>query len=197
MRIVLSAILVAGCLSTGYATDARVLTMGRTDAFFMDDMSIYRNPANISVYPNMLIGSYGVYRSDTALDSTGKHAALARYNRDPQRPYFGGILSYSLNQSAEAGDQYPMVSFGLIVNRHDPLLDYLIPGNQTFAGRTAPIVDSAEMQSSITDPHALFERPVGKFDVMLGYALPNGAMIGIGGYAAFQENNIEGGKKEE
>jgi hypothetical protein len=197
MRRVLSAILIAGSVVASYATDARVVTMGRTDAFFMDDMSIYGNPANISIYPNMLIGSYGVYRVDSTLDPTGQYSALSRRNRDPQRPFFGGILSYSLNQSAEAGDQYPMISMGLIVNRHDPLLDYLMPGNKTFAERSQPIIDKAIEDAGIPGPDVQLERPIGKFDVLLGYALPNGAMIGAGAYAAFQEKNISGGKTDE
>lgn len=204
MRRVLSAILIAGCVCASYATDARVITMGRTDAFFMDDMSIYRNPANISVYPNMLIGSYGVYRSDSSLDAVGDedYAALYRRNRDPQRPYFGGILSYSLNQSAEAGDQYPMLSVGLIVNRHDPMVDYLTEGTRTFEERSRSILNDFEANWNNADVPTdsldyFFAKPIGKFDLLLGYALPNGAMIGVGGYAAFQENNLQGGKKDE
>jgi hypothetical protein len=156
--------MIAGFFASCFATDARVLTMGRHDDFFMDDVSIFRNPANINYYPNMLMGSLGVYNADSTLDKV--------QNRDPQRPFGGVILSYSLNQSSEAGNQYPLISFGAIFNRYDYMLDYLNPASSPF-------------QNAIGSNLSL-AAPVGKIDLMLGYAMPNGAMIGIGGYFAFQ-----------
>ena len=85
MRKVLIAVLVTGWFYSSFATDARVLTMGRTDDFFMDDISVFRNPANVSIYPNMLMGSMGIFKADTSLDSTDEFAGLAKYNRDPQK----------------------------------------------------------------------------------------------------------------
>lgn len=169
MKRVISWVLVAGFAVSCFATDARVLTMGRLDNFFMDDFSIFRNPANINYYPNMILGSLGVYNQD----STQKNnAALSESNNDPQRPYGGVILSYSLNQSSEAGNQYPLISLAVVLNRYDYMLDYLNPQSTAF-------------QNALGSNYSL-ANPVGKIDVMLGYAMPNGAMVGIGGYAAFQ-----------
>jgi hypothetical protein len=157
--------MVAGFFVSCFATDARVLTMGRHDDFFMDDVSIFRNPANINYYPNMLMGSLGVYNTaDTTLNAT--------HNTDPQRPFGGVILSYSLNQSSEAGNQYPLISFAAVFNRYDYMLDYLNPASSSF-------------QNALGSNLSLVD-PVGKIDLMLGYAMPSGAMIGIGGYFAFQ-----------
>ena len=64
MKRIMCWVIVAGLVASSYATDARVLTMGRHDNFFMDDISIFRNPANINYYPNMLLGSLGVYKPD-------------------------------------------------------------------------------------------------------------------------------------
>jgi len=175
MKKIASAVLIAGCFIGSYATDARVLTMGGNDNFFMDDISIYRNPANINYYPNILLGSLGIYipgKSDT-----GNLAALQRSNTDPQRPYAGTILSYSLNQSSESGNQYPLLSVGVVLNRWDPYLDYITPGSDNF---NAAFGSTAR---TVLDP-------VGKLDFMLGYAMPNGAMIGIGTYLAFQKQNV-------
>lgn len=193
MRRVLPVILIAGCLWSGYATDARVITMGRHDAFFMDDISVFRNPANVNIYPNMLMGSYGHYFQDSTLDATGVNNGLYRYNRDPQEPFFGGILSYSLNQSVDAGDQYPMVSVGVVLNRHDPMLDYLIPGTRTFGDVSQQLVDAQIGEGVIPK----MPEPLGRLDVIIGYALPNGGMIGAGGYMAFQEINQRGAITKE
>jgi hypothetical protein len=168
MKRVVAALLAAGCFASSFATPARILGMGKHDAFFMDEMSIFRNPANISVYPNMLMGSYGEYRvlpSDTA---GGQYnlAALNRTNRDPRNPYFGAIFTYSLQQSAEAGNQYPMVSVGGFFNRKDEALSYLIG-------------DSSDVPE-----------PLGKVDLMFSYAFANGGMVGIGGYIAHQIEEV-------
>jgi hypothetical protein len=148
--------------------------MGRQDNFFMDEVSVFRNPANISFYPNMVYGSYGVYRETPAEDTT-MYAALSRKNRDPENPFFGALVSYSLKKNTEKKGseriiQYPMISFGAVVNRRDELLDYITPGNSRFVGPSSAVI----------------RPPTGKLDLLAGYVLENGAMIGVGTYLAFQ-----------
>jgi hypothetical protein len=174
MKKMACVVLLAGCFISSYATDARVLTMGGNDNFFMDDVSIFRNPAKINYYPNMLIGSLGVYLADSS--DTGQLAALRLQNKQPQKPFGGTILSYSLNQSSESGNQYPLLSVGAVFNRCDPLLNYLDPTTSDFLKAFGP--NKRDLVA-----------PVGKIDVMLGYALQNGAMIGVGTYLAFQKEN--------
>lgn len=159
-------VLLAGSCFSSYATDARVIAMGREDNFFMDEVSIFRNPANINLYPNMVYGSYGVYRNT----DTNANAGLTRTNRDPVDPFFGALVSYSLNQNSENRNQYPMFSFGAVFNRHDDFLDYITPGTDKFMGPA----------STVLLP------PTGKIDLLAGYVLQNGGMIGIGTYLAFQ-----------
>jgi hypothetical protein len=180
LRSIVSVFLVLSVSVAVLATDSRVQTMGRTDHFFMDDISIFRNSANLNVYPNMLMGSLGTYKYDSTLDKKYNAAgqaesydALQLRNRDPQRPYFGGIFSFSLNQSTDAGDQYPMLSLGGVLNRHDEMLDYIIPGTRNFAGSSKVIM----------------EEPLGKIDLMGSYAFKGGLMVGVGGYMAFQKVN--------
>jgi len=174
MKKIAGLIILAGWFVGSYATDARVFTMGGHDDFFMDDYSIFRNPANINYYPNMLIGSPGVLSSNS---DTGQYAALQRKNTDPQRPYFGPILSYSLNQSSESGTQYPLLSGSVILNRYDDMLDYLNPASDAFSA------------TFHTKNQIFLVSPVGKIDGMVGYALQNGVMIGVGGYFAFQKQD--------
>lgn len=179
MRKAWVALFIASCYLGSYATDARVISMGRFDDFFMDDISIYRNPANLNIYPNMLTGGFGVYVVDPSLDDTSNLAGLHRKNRDPQKPFFGGILSYSLNQSTDVGNQYPLLSVGLVLNRYDKLLNYLLPSSDQFFGLYGnQYVNSADYAS-----------PVGKVDLIVGNALRNGMMFGLGGYLAFQRES--------
>lgn len=152
--------LAAGCWISSYATDARVIAMGRHDNFFMDEVSIFRNPANINIYPNMVYGSYGIYRpgpGDTVYTN-------------PADPFFGAIVSYSLNRDSTNRNQYPMVSLGAVFNRHDEMLDYLTPHSDKYIGNDSNT----------------FKSPAGKIDLLGGYVLQNGGMIGIGAYLAFQ-----------
>ncbi|MBN1306289.1 MAG: hypothetical protein JXA18_00125 [Chitinispirillaceae bacterium] len=173
MKKIVAGILLAGCFVSIYATDARVITMGRHDNFFMDEVSIFKNPANINIYPNMVYGSYGEYRP-TASD-TGQYAALKRTNRDPANPFFGSIVSYSLKQNSENRNQYPMFSFGAIFNRRDEILDFITPGTQKYCGSGNDIM----------------REPAGKIDLLAGYVLENGAMLGVGSYLAFQSETEE------
>jgi hypothetical protein len=180
MKKSLLVIMALGCyVSSSFATDARVVSMGRHDAFFMDEISIFKNPANISIYPNMVYGSYGVYTYDAKLDSagaSGEYGALNASNRDPVDPFFGAIMSYSLNQNTDNGSQYPMLSIGAVFNRRDEMLSYLTPGSKNFIGSKGQALPD----------------PVGKIDLLLGYVLPNGVMLGGGGYVAIQKKK-EGG----
>ena len=157
-------ILAAGCFWGSYATDARVISMGKHDAFFMDEVSIFRNPANVGIYPNMVYGSYGKYSPNDS-------------NPQLLDPFFGVIVSYSLNEETEAGGQYPMLSLGAMCNRYDEALDYVTysKGNANFIG----------------DSTTHLEMPVGKFDLMLGYVLQNGVMMGAGTYIAVQTKETD------
>ncbi|MBN1576644.1 MAG: hypothetical protein JW913_08845 [Chitinispirillaceae bacterium] len=162
MRKALILILAAGSCIGSYATDARVNSWGKHDAFFMDEVSIFRNPANISIYPNMVYGSYGKL---TVTDS-------APFIEDP---FFGGIVSYSLNEESDAGGQYPMLSLGAVFNRYDEMLDYVTKGKADYLDTT---VDLA--------------KPLGKLDLLLGYVFKNGVMLGGGAYLALQSKEKEG-----
>lgn len=190
MRKTLLCMLAAGCCMGSYATDARVVSMGKHDAFFMDEVSVFRNPANINIYPNMVYGSYGVYMPDSNLDESD-FAAINRTNRDPVDPFFGAFISYSLNQGTDNSSQYPMFSLGAVFNRRDELLDYITPGNSDFIGLNDSIIGATTKGSKYLLPD-----PVGKVDFLLGYVLSNGAMLGGGGYFAVQKEKKDGVESE-
>lgn len=153
--------LVVGAVQTPWATYSRVESMGKRADFFMDDISIFDNPANMNIFPNFLIGELGVYRQ-----GPGDTSANLRRNIDPANSWFGGIFSYSLSKNKETGNLYPQISLGGAFNRLDEELAVLLP-------------DSVEGY--------LVPEPATNFDGFLGMTLSNGGMIGSHVYVAMQE----------
>jgi hypothetical protein len=160
--------LVFGTVQTSWATYSRVESMGKRADFFMDDISIFDNPANMNIFPNFLIGELGVYRQ-----SAGDTSADVRRNIDPANSWFGGIFSYSLSKNKESGNLYPQISLGGAFNRRDEELFALLP-------------DSAD-NAQVPDPAT-------NFDGFLGMTLSNGGMLGSHVYIAMQEGaNVRNG----
>ncbi len=164
-------LLVFGTTVPSWATYSRVESMGKRADFFMDDISIFDNPANMNIFPNFLIGELGSYRQSqsvtpgTAQDSLASSANI-RQNYDPNNSWFGGIFSYSLSKNKESGNLYPQISLGGAFNRKDEELFALLP-------------DSA---NGIPLPE-----PATNFDGFLGMTLANGGMIGSHIYVAMEE----------
>ena len=160
--------LVFGTVQTPWATYSRVESMGKRADFFMDDISIFDNPANMNIFPNFLIGELGVYRQ-----GPGDTSANVRRNIDPANSWFGGIFSYSLSKNKESGNLYPQISLGGAFNRVDEDLAVLIP--------------------DIVDGYAV-PAPATNFDGFLGMTLSNGGMLGSHVYVAMQEGaNLDNG----
>ncbi|MDB5106122.1 MAG: hypothetical protein JWP91_3811 [Fibrobacteres bacterium] len=160
--------LVFGTVQPSWATYSRVESMGKRADFFMDDISIFDNPANMNIFPNFLIGELGVYRQ-----GPGDTSAEVRRNIDPANSWFGGIFSYSLSKNKESGNLYPQISLGGAFNRRDEELFALLP-------------DSAD-GNAVPDPAT-------NFDGFLGMTLSNGGMLGSHIYVAMQEGaNLQNG----
>jgi len=169
-RRALAFILAAGFVVGSYATDARVAVMGRqgTPWFYRDEVSVFNNPADMSLYPNMMYGSFGFISPDDQSESF-------RYlNILPEDPHFGGMLSYRFSDEENG----PMISFGAFMNRRDYMVDKLLAAGGTLTND--PVVG--------TRPNLL--DPVGKIDLMVGYDLGNGLAIGAGVYTAFQNEKL-------
>lgn len=94
-----------------FANEARIISMGKSDAFFMDEMSIFRSPGNISLYSNLLIGDFGNY-----MDSKKSEAnTYVLKNEDPVKPWFSAIAGLG----GQGDDNLGMFSIGMAVNRID------------------------------------------------------------------------------
>ncbi len=160
MNKALSLILSAGFVIGSYATDARVAIMGRQDAFYRDEVSIFQNPADISLYSNMIYGSFG-----SLPDSVRTTSSSYRTNFDTKDPFFGATASYALSDKEDG----PAFSFGAVFNRRDPLVNALL--------KAVPAGDS-------------LDEPIGKVDLIFGYNLGNGMSVGLGMYGAHQKVTI-------
>jgi hypothetical protein len=159
----LALVLAAGFAVGSYATDARVAVMGRqaNPWFYRDEVTVFTNPADMSLYPNMLYGSFGwIPQEDWAETS-----AMYYKNTAPRDPFFGALFSHRL--SGEDGG--PMFSIGAFMNRRDPMVDKLMNAGG----------------GNLRDGYNLVD-PLGKFDLMLGYDLGNGLSLGAGIYTAIQ-----------
>jgi len=143
-----------------WATYSRVESMGKNADFFMDDISIFDNPANMNIFPNFLIGEMGTYQQTAISGNT------APTNMDPANSWFGGIFSYSLGKQKDPPSLYPQLSLGGAFNRKDQELFIMVP-------------DSADGN--------LVPTPATNFDGFLGLTLANGGMLGSHVYVANQE----------
>jgi len=174
MKRALAVILAAGFAVGVYATDARVAVMGRQPGmpyFYRDEVSVFINPADMSLYPNLIYGSFGwMDPNNRGLDNG------TLQNMNPSDPLFGGMISYGFSDE-ESG---PMLSIGAYVNRRDYMLDKLIA-----AGGTGRRQLTSDGQTLVPDANNLVD-PVGKFDLMVGYDIGNGFAMGLGFYTAYQ-----------
>ncbi|MDQ3003667.1 MAG: hypothetical protein M3Y08_20715, partial [Fibrobacterota bacterium] len=171
MRNTAVGLMVFGMAYPVWATYSRVESMGKRADFFMDDISIFDNPANMNIFPNFLIGELGTYRAVPG-DSLGASAEVRR-NMDPANSWFGGIFSYSLSKNKESGNLYPQISLGGAFNRQDEEMAALLPD----------IVDGNQVPDPATN-----------FDGFLGMTLANGGMLGSHVHIAMQEgaNQVNG-----
>ncbi len=158
--------------SAAFASFARVESMGKSADFFMDDVSIFDNPANMNIFPNFLIGELGTFPGVTVPD-TGANPPLGG-NRDPDNSWFGGIFSYSLAKNKERSAPYPQISIGGAFNRMDDEILPYVP--DSIDGKVIP-------------------KPATNFDGFLGMALANGGMLGSHIYVAMQDGaNLVNGR---
>ncbi|MDR2578792.1 MAG: hypothetical protein LBC70_08325 [Chitinispirillales bacterium] len=174
----LALVLAAGFAVGSYATDARVAVMGRqnTPWFFRDEVTVFTNPADMSLYPNMLYGSFGWMANE---DWEGR-SAIWYENTSPRDPFFGALFSHRL--SGEDGG--PMLSIGAFMNRRDPMLNRIMT-----AGGVRQVMRPDNFGFDVVSN---LEEPLGKFDFMVGYDMGNGVSIGAGVYTAVQTKKSNG-----
>lgn len=153
------------------ATNARVEAMGKNADYFMDDINIWKNPADANLYPNYLLGELGQERSQDT---------VYKGNSDPTKPWFGAIFAKTLApEGAASTGRYPQFVIGGALNREDEWLSYM-PSNVSILtndlrGTTHPTT------------YDVSSYPV-KFDGILGYADAAGNLFGLKTYYAYSDS---------
>ncbi len=150
-----------GILGVGsaFATFARVESMGKNTTYIMDDVSIFDNPANASLYSNYLIGGFGAY-TDNDMTAGGNH--------DPQHPTFGGIFSLSFGDD---NNPDPKFTIGGLFGRIDQNLAMYLPSYVKTGAKTY-----AKVPETVTN-----------FDGFLGGTFSSGDAWGLHIYIAHQD----------
>jgi len=177
VKKIVSGVILAGVACAVFATDARVETMGNSDHFFQDEISIHRNAANLGLYDKIMYGSYG--RIGVVKDQWGRDTD----GWAPMSPHFGGVISFGQTEGSLS-----KFSIGATFNRVDSALNYVAYNvNQLglrttkddrvllFAGNSGAYRDYGQVDF------------VGKLDIMAAKTLENGTTIGLGAYIAFQD----------
>ncbi len=149
-------------VGSAFATFARVESMGKNTTYIMDDVSIFDNPANINLYPNYLIGEFGLYNENVPVGD----------NLDPQHPNFGGIFSLALG-SGDYPD--PRLSIGGLFGRMDSELSPFLPN---------AVVNPDGSVSKVPET-------VTNFDGFLGGTLSNGNALGLHVFIAHQDGGSQ------
>ncbi len=176
-RIALASGIVLLGAGAALATNARVESMGKHATYFMDDVSVWSNPANANLYPNYLLGELGTLRNST--EDTTNYKGFSRYNRDPKDPWFGAIFAKSFSPDVAGGNRYPQAVIGGAFNRVSDWDSYF-PGTISLGTLNANRTFTTET-------------PV-KFDGLLGAAFGNGLLIGVGTRLAYGDSSS--GKNE-
>ncbi|MCL2260180.1 MAG: hypothetical protein FWC15_02365 [Fibromonadales bacterium] len=159
MKNILICILI---LSTSlFATQARVESMGKRSAFFLDDVSIFENPANATFYSRSLIGELGFYQQN----SLGPQDV--GYSKDPFTPWFGALFKYGLS---EGGTRDPQITFGGVFGREHYNFTRFVPRKVVVDG------DTVAVPQTITN-----------FDAFLAGTMMDGSAIGAHVYVGIQE----------
>lgn len=153
-----------GVLGVGsaFATFARIESMGKNTTYIMDDVSIFDNAANVNLYPNYLIGEFGLYTEDVP----------AGTNMDPQHPSFGGIFSVSFGDD---NNPDPRITIGGLFGRVSELAMYL-PTRVVGENKR----DTVGVPETVTN-----------FDGFLGGTLINGDAWGLHVYIAHQDGGAK------
>jgi hypothetical protein len=167
-------------VSAAFATNARVESMGKNSDYFMDDINIWKNPADANLYPNYLLGELGQER-DTG--STSGISGLARYNRDPTNPWFGAVFAKSFAPDGSNAGRYPQFVIGGALNRNDEWLSYLPSAVQI---KTNNLQTGVNSKTDVTS-YDIDNFPV-KFDGILGFADASGNLFGLKTYLAYADS---------
>lgn len=144
-----------------FATQARIESMGKRSAFFLDPMNMFENPANATFYSNALFGELGFYSQDN-LDE--RHIGI---NQDPFTPWFGALFKYGLSNE---GIRDPQITIGGFFGRENYNFTRFVPKKVVISS------DTIVIPKSITN-----------FDAFLAGTMMDGSAVGTHVYVGIQD----------
>lgn len=151
-------------LATGsFASQARIESMGKRPAFFLDEMTMFDNPANATFYSNALMGELGFYEQK-ALGPNN-----VGFNKDPFEPWFGGLFKYNLSDN---GLRNPQITIGGFFGREHYQFTRLIPKAVRLNTEKNPI---------------LIPQTITNFDAFLAGTMIDGSAVGAHVYVGIQD----------
>jgi hypothetical protein len=148
--------------AASFATQARVESMGKRPAFFIDDATMFDNPANATFYSSALMGELGFYNQNTLGTS---HVGLSK---DPLVPWFGALFKVGLSDQKDMRD--PQVTIGGFFGREHSNFTRFVPRKVVISGDTIPIPQSAT-----------------NFDAFLAGTMLDGSAVGAHVYVGVQD----------
>jgi len=143
-----------------YATQSRVESMGKRSAFFLDDITIFENPANATFYSNALMGELGFYKQNTLGPKD------LGYNVDPLTPWFGALFKFGLADNFRD----PQVTIGGFFGREHYNFTRFVPRKVVVSG------DTVAVPQTITN-----------FDAFLAGTMVDGSAVGAHVYVGVQD----------
>jgi hypothetical protein len=165
----------------GFGSYARIESMGKTDNYTEDDMSIFVNPANTMLYQSYIFGELGttVKGEDTA-QFTDPYTVSESVNN----PWFGGIFSKKFKNGSS-------FALGLAFNREDKWLSLL---NRTIEDANNDdnfinidfAVDTAGDTTYYTSHVIDLPKAINEVDFMLGFR--HSSRFSLGGHIYFAAN---------
>jgi len=144
-----------------YATQSRVESMGKRSAFFLDDITIFENPANATFYSNALMGELGFYKQNTLGPSNIGH------NYDPLSPWFGALFKFGL---AESHMRDPQITIGGVFGREHYNFTRFVPSEVVVSGL-----------------HVKVPQTITNFDAFLAGTMVDGSAVGAHVYVGVQD----------
>jgi hypothetical protein len=171
-KILLIPLILFILVQTTFATQARVESMGKRPAFFLDDITIFDNPANATFYSSALMGELGFFNQDKT------NNLRKGINQDPYTPWFGALFQFGLS---DKGMRDPELTIGGFFGREHYEFTRFVPRKVVpFGGNPVPI------PQSITN-----------FDAFLAGTMIDGSAIGAHVYVGVQDGKQDDPRSPE
>jgi len=159
---ILLILLIGGIGVQTNATQSRVESMGKRPAFFLDDITIFDNPANATFYSSALMGELGFF------DHSKSNKLQKGLNQDPYTPWFGALFQFSLS---DKGMRDPELTIGGFFGREHYEFTRFVPRKVIPYGS-----DPVPIPQTITN-----------FDAFLAGTTIDGSAIGAHVYVGVQD----------